>query len=62
MRLEKGEETAKQVFAKFHGSYDFRKICTESGLQLMIKIPTTLLVIKDTLVIMYLEPIKSTST
>ena len=31
---KKGEETAKEVFAKFHGSYDFRKICTESGLQL----------------------------
>ena len=31
---KKGEETAKEVFAKFNGSYDFRKICTESGLQL----------------------------
>ena len=31
---KKGEETAKEVFAKFNGSYDFRKICVESGLQL----------------------------
>ena len=57
---KKGEETAKKVFAKFNGSYDFRKICAESGLQL--KIPTMLLVTKDTSVIMYLEPIKLTST
>ncbi|MBF1092764.1 MAG: hypothetical protein HXL47_05820, partial [Solobacterium sp.] len=31
---KKGEETAKEVFTKFNGSYDFRKICAESGLQL----------------------------
>ena len=31
---KKGEETAKEIFAKFNGSYDFRKICTESGLHL----------------------------
>lgn len=31
---EKGEDTAKEVFARFNGSYDFRMICAESGLQL----------------------------
>ncbi len=29
-----GEDTAKQIYKKFNGSYDFRSICVQSGLKL----------------------------